>query len=167
MPPSNNASRLKRGRVQRGNASDSRLERREQKSNSFLRRLCCLKKHPKPSNARPRAVVKRNSLHSASAFRAKAACPFLPFSSQNQSIRFDFDKEEGGKIPPAGEMSAQRTKGGRGRAQFSSCLTEMAQATLSCPCGAIHLAERCELLLTQARCDKRECSFNYSVPVWD
>ena len=66
-----------------------------------------LQKLTKPSYARPRAIVKRNSLHSASAFRAKAAYAFLPFSSQNQSIGFDFAKEEGGS-----------------RAQFSSCLTE-------------------------------------------
>ena len=111
-------------------------------SKSVFEAALPLQKHPKPSLARPRAVVKRNSLHSASALLAKAAYPFLPFSSQNQSIGFDFDKEEGGS-----------------RAQFSSSLTEMAQATLSCPCGAIHLAERRELLLTQARVTNCETSF--------
>jgi hypothetical protein len=72
----------------------------------FLRQLCRLK------NTLSRVIrglaPSLNEIHCIPLpLKAKASYPFLPFSSQNQSIGFDFGKEEGGS-----------------RAQFSSCLTE-------------------------------------------
>ena len=125
------------GGVQRGNASDFSPRKAKNKWKSVFDGALPRQKHFKPSRARPCAVVKRNSLHSASALGRKLHI---------RSFRF-----------PLKIKASALILEGRRREQSAVFVTLDGN-------GAPRASSDAEARPPCASCDERKFPPNYSVP---